>query len=182
MIHFNFSPFPVLQSERLTLREIIRDDAEDFFAMRIDPDVSRYSDRELPKSVDEIEELIRKIQEGISSNETIAWAITEKGKDKFIGQICFHKTYRQHHRAELGYQLMPEFWRRGYMNEAVKTVIGFGFNGMKLHSIEAATNPNNQPSINLLLKNGFVQEALFRENYFYNGVYLDTPVFSLVNR
>jgi ribosomal-protein-alanine N-acetyltransferase len=182
MIELNFSPFPVLETERLILRRITMEDAEDFFAMRSEREGAIHLDRELPKSIDEIHKLIESIEEGITTNKLIAWAVTEKNNSKFIGQICFHKTYPQHHRAEIGYQLRKEFWRKGYTDEAVKCLIDYGFNTMNLHSIEAHTNPNNAASINLLLKNGFVQEALFRENYFYKGKFLDTPVFSLVNR
>ena len=182
MLTFNFSPFPILQTKRLTLREITIEDAQDIFDLRNNPSGAKYLDRDLPKGIDEIIALIKSIQNGISKNEMIAWAMTEKGNTKFIGQISFHKTYPQHHRAEMGYQLMPEFWRRGYTNEAAKYVIEFGFNKMNLHSIEAQTNPNNLGSINLLLKNGFVQEEYFRENFFYNGKFLDTPVFSLVRK
>jgi ribosomal-protein-alanine N-acetyltransferase len=68
------------------------------------------------------------------------------------------------------------------MSEAVNAAIDYGFNTMKLHSIEAQTNPHNEASIGLLKKVGFVQEALFRENYYFDGKFLDTPVFSLINK
>jgi ribosomal-protein-alanine N-acetyltransferase len=51
---------------------------------------------------------------------------------------------------------------------------------MKLHSIEAHVNPNNIASIKLLEKNGFIREAYFKEDYFYDGKFLDTAVYSLL--
>ncbi len=182
MIEFNFSPFPIIQTERLTLSRITRDDAQAILDLRSDVEGRRHLDRIPPKSIDEIYELIGKIEEGISTNERIAWAISKKENQKFMGMISFHNTYRQHHRAEMGYQLMTEYWNQGIMSEAIKAVIEFGFTKMNLHSIEAHTNPNNATSIHLLLKHNFVQEALFKENYFFNGEFIDTPVFSLLNR
>ncbi|HET6991288.1 MAG TPA: GNAT family N-acetyltransferase, partial [Bacteroidia bacterium] len=169
MIEFNFSPFPVLQTERLTLRRITRDDAEIIFKMRSDPEITRYSDRFPPRSIDEIHDMITRIEEGVITNERISWALSPKGGQEFMGTISFHDTNRQHHRAEVGYQLLSRYWRKGFMSEAMNAVIDYGFNRMNLHSIEANINPNNIPSKNLLLKYGFVQEAFFRENYFFDG-------------
>ncbi|MDO8550886.1 MAG: GNAT family protein [Ignavibacteria bacterium] len=52
---------------------------------------------------------------------------------------------------------------------------------MKLHSIEGTVNPNNLPSIKLLEKNNFIREAYFKENFYYNGKFLDTAIYSLIN-
>lgn len=182
MLEFNFSPFPVLETERLTLREITPDDARAFFDLRTHPDVTRYSDRFPPKSIEEIYVFLDKIMEAIAANQSIAWAISLKGSDEFIGTVNFHRTYPEHHRAEMGYQLASKYWRKGIMSEAVKAAIDYGFNTMRLHSIEAQVNPNNEASIALLKKHGFVQEAYFKENYYFNGKFLDTPVFSLINK
>ena len=182
MIELNFSPFPVIETNRLLLRRITLHDAEDIFALRTNKEVRKHLDKDPPSSVEEIRNFILKIDAQINANELITWAMTKKEEGKFIGQISFHRITKEHHRAEIGYLLMHEYWRQGFTDEAVKALIDFGFSKMKLHSIEAQTNPNNEASIQLLLKNGFVQEAYFRENYFYKGKFMDTPVFSLVNK
>ncbi len=51
---------------------------------------------------------------------------------------------------------------------------------MNLHSIEANVNPGNTASIKLLEKNNFTREAYFKENYFYDGKFLDTAIYSLL--
>ena len=66
------------------------------------------------------------------------------------------------------------------MQEAIEPVIDWGFNTIQLHSIEATVNPDNIASKNILLKNGFVQEAYFKENFYYEGQFLDTVIFSLL--
>ena len=99
-----------------------------------------------------------------------------------IGNIALWRIDKAHHRAEIGYILCPEQWGKGIMDEAMKVVLFYAFNEMKLHSIEAQINPHNLQSEKLLQKNGFIKEAHFRENYFYNGRFLDTVVYSLVGR
>jgi ribosomal-protein-alanine N-acetyltransferase len=67
------------------------------------------------------------------------------------------------------------------MNEALTEVLKFGFQTIGLHSVEANVNPKNAASIKLLIKNGFNREAYFRENYYFNGQFLDSEIYSLIN-
>ena len=67
------------------------------------------------------------------------------------------------------------------MYEALCAIIEYGFNQMKLHSIEANINPDNIASQQLLEKAGFVREAYFRENYYFGGRFIDSAIYSLLN-
>jgi ribosomal-protein-alanine N-acetyltransferase len=67
------------------------------------------------------------------------------------------------------------------MNEALTEVLKFGFQTIGLQSVEANVNPKNAASIKLLIKNGFNREAYFRENYYFNGQFLDSAIYSLIN-
>ena len=66
------------------------------------------------------------------------------------------------------------------MQESIKEVIDYGFNVMKLHSIEANVNPDNAASIRLLERNKFKREAYYKENFYFNGKFLDTAIYSLL--
>ena len=66
------------------------------------------------------------------------------------------------------------------MFEAMTKLIGFGFKELHLHSIEANINTNNRNSEKLLLKFGFKKEAYFRENYLFEGEFLDSIIYSLL--
>jgi ribosomal-protein-alanine N-acetyltransferase len=66
------------------------------------------------------------------------------------------------------------------MYEAMNLLIKYGFDTIKLHSIEANINPNNTNSRNVLIKNKFKKEAYYRENYYFNGQYLDSEIYSLL--
>ena len=97
-----------------------------------------------------------------------------------IGSVSFHRIYKDHYRAEIGYMLHPDYWRMGIISEAVEEIINYGFNTLNFHSIEAHIDPNNIGSEKLLQKFNFVKEAYYKENYFYNGQFLDTAVYSLL--
>jgi len=180
MLELNFHPFPILETERLKLRSISNDDAKALFTLRNDVYVMRYLDRPLHRSVDDTVEMIQKIRDGVENNTAIAWAIALKDELDFIGTISFHRIEKENHRAEIGYMLHPDHWRKGIISEAMKKVLEYGFTAMKLHSIEANVNPDNTASSNLLKKHGFVREAYFKENYFFQDKILDTEIYSLI--
>ena len=180
MLNPNFSPFPILQTQRLTLRHIDKSDAPDLFKLRSDKRVMQFIDRPMAESVQDALTLITKIEDSLLQNDGITWAISLKEDPKLIGTIGFWRLDKPNYRAEIGYMLMPEMQGKGIMQEAISTVIKFGFENLQLHSIEANVNPLNILSKKILEKNGFVQEAYFKENYYYDGKFLDSAIYSLV--
>lgn len=178
----SFYPFPTLETERLVLRQISMNDLEDIYKLRTNVDAMRHIGKPINSSKNEIVEIIIKIENGIKENTAIGWAITIKGNNTLLGTIGFHNIYFTHYRAEIGYMIMPEFWGKGIVTEAVSKVVDFGFSQLKLHSIEALISPENIGSSRVLLKNNFVKEAFFKENYFFDGKFLDTAVYSILNK
>jgi len=150
------------------------------FFLRSDREMLQFLDRDPARSIDEARQWIHTINEGIDNNQQIAWAITLKNDSKLIGTITFWNVQKEHYRAEIGYALHTEFQGQGLMREAMTSVLEYGFNTLNLHSVEANVNPGNKRSIQLLEKNGFVREAYHRENYYYNGHFLDSAIYSLI--
>ena len=180
MLVCNFSPFPVLQNDRILLREILDEDVDAMFVLRSDNEAMKYIDRPRAKTIADAQEQVNKIKTGLITNDSIAWAITLKGHDEMIGNIGYWNMDKANYRSELGYMLQPKQHRKGIMNEAIGLVIDYGFKKLKLHSICANVNPANEASKKILEKNGFVKEAYFRENYFYDGRFLDSLIYSLL--
>ncbi|HYV95547.1 MAG TPA: GNAT family N-acetyltransferase [Chitinophagales bacterium] len=181
MLSVSFNPFPLLATERLLLRQVSTEDAEEMFQLRSDPRVMQYIDRPIAASVQDALEFIQKIENSLTNNDGINWGITLKDQRKLIGTIGFWRIMKEHYRAEIGYALLPQFQRKGIMQEAIAIVLDYGFNTMKLHSVEANVNPANTASIKFLEKNRFVREAYFKENYYWNGKFLDSIIYSLLN-
>jgi ribosomal-protein-alanine N-acetyltransferase len=180
MLSLNFTPFPVLETERLLLRQITLTDAPQIFFLRSDTEVMQYIDLTPAATTQDAIDLIQKIETALQNNDGITWGITLKGNNELIGTIGFWNITKEHYRAEIGYLLHPAQQRKGIMKEAIKKVLVYGFSTMKLHSVEANTNVNNKASQKLLESVGFLQEAYFRENYFYNGKFLDSMIYCLL--
>jgi ribosomal-protein-alanine N-acetyltransferase len=180
MLTLNFNPFPTLTTERLILREVVVDDHKEIFFLRSDAGILKYLDKEPSPSINEAVEHIEKISNLIRTNESILWGITLKDNPKVIGTICFWQMIKEHFRAELGYALHPNHHGKGIMHEAITAVLDYGFTQMKLHSIEAKVNVANEASIKILERNNFVREGYFKEDYYFNGKFLDTGVYSLL--
>jgi [ribosomal protein S5]-alanine N-acetyltransferase len=180
MKNLSFNPFPEITTKRLLLRQFNDRDVNEIFILRSDERVMRYIDKAPAETLDDAYEFIRKTKELEESADAIMWAICLKGDSKLIGTICLWNIKKEHFRAEVGYNLIPDYWGKGIMQEAITAVIDYGFRVMKLHSIEANVNPGNAASIKLLERNKFVREAYFRENYYYSGKFLDTAIYSLL--
>lgn len=182
MLEINFHPFKNLETERLLFRRITHADAEEVLALRGNPEAMKYIPRPLVLSIEDAISHIDMINEKIDSNVGINWGITLKGSNKIIGIIGHYRIQPENHRAEIGYMILPEHNGKGYVTEALKAILDYGFNNMNLHSIEAVIDPENLASEKVLQKNGFVKEAHILENEYFNGKFWDTVIYSLLKR
>ncbi len=183
MLELNFSPFPVLHTQRLLLREMITADATELFFLRSDPKVLQHIGREPAKSITEVEEFITKRIEARLANEAIMWGIALADKPAtMIGSICYWNIQPDNYRAEIGYNLHPDHWGKGIITEAIREVVKYGFAMMKLHSIEARTNPANIASGLALEKAGFIKEGYLREEFFFKGQFFDSVIYSRLEK
>ena len=180
MLSINFHPFQNIETERLLLRRIDENDVEEVLAIRGNPEIMKYIPRPLAKSREDALEHIVMIEDKIINNIGINWGITLKGNPKIIGIIGHYKISLENHRAEIGYMSLPETNGKGYMSEAIKAVVTYGFEQMNLHSIEAIINPENIVSEKVLQKNGFLKEAHLLENEFWEGKFWHTVIYSLL--
>ena len=179
---FSFLPFQNLESDRLILRQLTVNDVDEVFALRSNADTMKYIPRPLAITSDEALAHIKTIQQKIETNEGINWAITLRGNDKLIGIAGHYRIKWEHFRSEIGYMLLPEFDGQGIVTEVVKLLVDYGFNEMKMHSLEAVIDPRNIASARVLEKNNFIKEAHFIENVFYNGHFLDGAIYSLIRK
>ena len=178
-----FAAFPVLETQRFLLRAVTLDDAADTFRIMSDPRVKRYFGSLPMTSLEEAVQRVHRIQTAFQEHSGIRWAIADRANGQLIGSAGFWRLIKPHFRAEVGYELAPEWWGQGVMTEALSAVLDFAFASMGLHSVEAQIHPDNSGSRRVLEKLGFVQEGYFREN-FYDPVeaqFTDTAVFSLLS-
>ncbi len=157
-----FEVFPVIETERLILRELRVEDSEDFYHYFSDPKVIKYYDWDGPKSVKVAEKIIKNDIKKYNKMKSLKWAITMKGEDVLIG-TCFYFNFVCQSRAEVAVNLAREYWGQGIVTEAMSAVVAIGFEAMGLHRIEALVNPKNIGAIRTLEKVGFGKEGVLRK-------------------
>ena len=182
MLSTTFSPFPILQSNRLVLRQITEQDVNEVFAMRSNAETMKYIPRPLARTLDDALELIRMISDKINSNTAINWAISTHNCSELIGIIGHFEINKANYRSEIGYILHPKFHNQGIISEALDLILKYGFKVLQLHSVESIIDPNNLASEKVLQKNGFVKEAHLIENGFFDGKFIDAVIYSLLKR
>jgi ribosomal-protein-alanine N-acetyltransferase len=182
MLEINFHPFQNLETKRLLLRRIDENDIAEVLALRGNPETMKYIPRPLAKTEEDALAHINMINEKIDTNIGINWGITIKRNSKIIGIIGHYRIQPENHRAEIGYMSLPEYHGKGFITEAIKAVVEYGFEQMNLHSVEAIIDPENIASERVLQKNGFIKEAHILENELWEGKFWDTVIYSLLKR
>jgi ribosomal-protein-alanine N-acetyltransferase len=178
VIEINFTPFPIISTERLNLRKMNDKDKNEIFDLRSDENVSKYIDRPIAKSVEEALQYIEMINAGINRNDWVLWAITEKDNDKLIGTICIWNFSKEEAKGEVGYELSPKYQGMGIMQEAITAVLKYGFEKLKLKTIEGYVNQENIKSIQLLEKNQFSKVGMKEKS---EGEKSNSVIYSLKN-
>ena len=182
MLTLNFTKFPVLETKRLLLREHHLTDAEALYALRTNELVMKYIDRERPQDLLAVKTVITKFNDAFEDGNNLAWVIALKeNPTQMIGTVGYWQTDYANHRAEIGYMLRPDLWRKGIISEALQKAIDFGFETMNLHTIKANINTGNNASRQILIKHGFQKEAHFRQDYYFKGRFLDSEIYGLIN-
>lgn len=180
MLDLDLSTFPTLRTERLVLRQLTLGDAAAIHSLRQDPRTMEHIGRPLSTSLADAEDLIRRTENDRTNSQGISWGIGLHEGPELIGTIGYYRLKLDHHRGEIGYMLSPDHWGKGLMSEALNAAVACGFDRFHFHSIEAVTDPRNTRSRTLLERNGFALEGLFKENYFWNGEFQDSAVYSLL--
>lgn len=106
------------------------------------------------QTVEQAGALIRLWNQRFEDGQGIRWGIALKEDDRLIGTCGFHEWKKAHYKAEIGYELSPEYWRNGMMTEAIGAILEFGFRVWGLNRIEAFIDPRNVASRKLLEKLG----------------------------
>lgn len=161
-----------LETERLILKPIDESHVDDILKIRSNEITNQFVKRIQPKTNYDALDFILTIKKRTQNNETFYFGITYKNQQNLIGTICLYRFSDDRTEAEVGYELLPEFHKKGIMSEALSAVLNFGFNELNLQTILAFTNKFNENSKTLLLKNDFVlQEGRIDEGFPDNLVF-----------
>jgi len=170
----------VLETERLLLKELNPEIMYNLFNFYSDQEIIAFMGL---RSENELELEKRKFDEGYTTFNTSFkhFLILDKKTAMVIGKTGFRVWHMHHYRAEIGYAIHDErYLNKGYMTEANRALIKFGFEQMGLNRIEAFAGPGNIPSNRLLETLGFTKEGLLRQHYFKNNRMEDSVCYGLL--
>ncbi len=174
--------FPALETERLLLKPLTAEYTDFIFRHFGDSAVTQFLLDEPPvTNYAQAEEIVQFYVAGTEKSYN-RWIMVRKSDHQPIGTCGYHKWNKRNLRAEIGYDLNPDFWGQAYMTEALNAVIANGFEKMGLNRIEAVVYVENKRSIRLLQKLGFKQEGVLRDYYCVDAKFYDHCVFSLIRR
>ncbi len=170
---------PVLRTERLVLRPLTRADAAELHTVFSDPEVMRYWSNPPHRDQARTEAMIEMINEDFERREVLQWGIEREADGRLLGTVTLIADGEQP-RAELGYIIGREHWGQGFAGEAQRRAIGFAFEELGLHRLEADTHPENAASLRSLERLGFRREGLLRERWTVAGRVSDSVILGLL--
>jgi len=125
---------------------------------------------------------LRRYAREVREDQGIAFFIFSKEDDRILGGITLSQIRRGVTQStSVGYWVGRPYARQGYMADALRVIVRFVFDGLRLHRLEAACIPTNLPSQGVLKKCGFCEEGLAREYLCINGVWQDHKLFAIVS-
>jgi len=170
---------PTLETKRLILRPISKDDIDFIYELFKRPETNKYSQYANVGSRKEAEKLFEEFMKP-GSPSRFRLIIQLKETRVPIGTVGLHFYSEKHKRAEIGYDLLHEYWGNGFTSEAVKEVVRYGFNDLCLRRLEATVDPENLASTRILTKNNFRYEGRLRKKFFYKGSWHDELLYSII--
>lgn len=172
---------PILETERLYIREINEKDAKDMFEYAKLPFVGPVAGWEPHKSISYTKDVIKIFNRKKYYGQLGVFSIILKEENKMIGTIELH-TYTPQFKAELGYTVNPDYWGKGIAVEASKEILRYGFEGLKLKRIECMCFPDNHQSKRVCEKLLFNYEGIRKKAYqLYDGKICDLEAFSMID-
>lgn len=168
-----------LETVRLVLRLIRENDAPALHRIMNDPEVTHNLLFPYPLSEEQLAIWIKSSIEGFSSREKYPMVIVLRESNEVIGVCAFYRVNWEHMNAELVYWLGKQHWGKGYMTEAVRRMLVFGFEELGFERIYAGCFTRNLASRRVLEKVGFLYEGLARHEFKKGDEFLDVFHFGL---
>ena len=171
---------PVMETKRLILRPIAKEDKEAVFEYAqnklVGPNAGWKPHLDISESVKFIEYCLKKRDFGQPGN----YAVVFKENNKMIGTIEVHSF--KGHKGEVGFVLHPDYWNRGIMTEAAKILIIYAFEIIGLKRLSYNHFMFNDRSKRVCEKLGFKFEGVLRKKFMmYDGSFVDEAVYSLTD-
>ena len=157
-------------------------DAAAHYAVFSDPEVTRYWSSGPWTALDQAREHIAGVLAAYADGSGMRLGIELRATGELIGSASLHRFVDASRRCEVGYALARAWWGGGYVSEALRALLNYGFTGLDLNRIEADVDPRNGASARVLEKLGFQKEGFMPERWIVQGEPADTVYYGLLRR
>lgn len=152
--------FPsTFETERLHLRRLLPEDRQDVFLYASDPEVTLYMTFPTANKPEDSDVFLVGSQELMNQGTEFHWAIEIKGSSGMVGVISFRRST---HGLEFGWILNRDYWNKGYMTEAARELLRWGFEEEGAWRVWATCNVNNPASAQVMQKIGMTEEGVLK--------------------
>ena len=134
--------FPLLKTPELLLRNFKNDDLKNIYKGLSDPLVTKYYAVHFNSSEETKEQLLW-YENLLKTNTGIWWAIGNHQNKIFYGGIGLNDISQKNKAAEIGFWLLPEFWRKGILKQVMPLVCSYAFDNLNLNQLEAYVETEN---------------------------------------
>lgn len=171
--------FQNIKTDRLIIRRLRLTDAEDIYEFTSKKATSEFLTWYPHKSIERTKNFIKSIVDKYNKNEVTQWAIELIENQKIIGVAGFIAYYPEHLKGEIAFVLSSDYWDKGYMTEALKKIIEYGYNEMGLKRIEAKCEIDNFASERVMQKIGMRLEGCFYKYLMRKGKFRDYKFYAI---
>lgn len=171
------SKFPILQSERVILRQFIDADLENVYKGLSHPDITKYYGISFD-SLAATKEQMNWFADLEKHEKRIWWAVCSKIDGKFLGAGGLNDLSEEHKKAEIGFWLLPENWGKGIMFETLPVIYNYAFESIGLNRIEGFVETENTNCKKALAKLNFKLEGTMKDCEIKNGKFISLDIYS----
>lgn len=175
-----FSELPELSTERLLLRKMKVGDSFDMFEYACREDVTEFLLWKPHPSLAYTREYLQFVATHYEIGDFFDWAIIWREQEKMIGTCGFTRFDYTNNVGEIGYVINPIYRGMGVADEAVREVMRFGFERLKLNRIEAKFMEGNFASRRVMEKTGMTFEGFHRKAMKIKGKYETIGICSIL--
>ncbi|MCB0664759.1 MAG: GNAT family N-acetyltransferase [Saprospiraceae bacterium] len=152
----------IFSTSRLNVRKLRKTDVEPFFRLESDPVVKRYTSPSGDWSYSAIEKDLNRLIKGYTTrSELTVWAV-EDGDQKFVGTVALVGRGEE---REIGYRILPDYWRQGYGLEICEGLIRYAFDDLKIGKLVAISCSRNKASVSILDRLMYFVKEEYNEDF-----------------
>ena len=122
--------------------------------------------------------LMRDWIERYETDDFFLWAVEFTGQ--MIGTVNLHDIDRENRRCEIGFSIGSKWWNQGIMTEALRRIVAFSFDELKLNRLEAQHDKENPASGRVMAHVGMHYEGTLRQRLMNKGRYVDVALYAIL--